>query len=421
MGLSNREYVGRALDTLATSLGSYIASVLNGVAPGISWPKLLEHKDSSAGRAPMTYSPTDLSVQLRVMTESLGSLGYPFNLGHDARSYTSELRQTRNLWAHNETFNDADTFRALDTAGRLAKHLGLDGAAQALGALLDDYKLRDTSGRVSVTSETGVGSAAGEKPEPQPLEQPMKQHPVSVEITAAESLSYAMVHNGFKFVRQIKISNPGTEIRGAVVRVEVFASTGRISEDFQQYVDLAAGQAIVLDDVDVHVSAATMDELSDKQPGRVVVTIESSAAGPAATELGKAEARLQLLPAQLWIAGRGLVSYEFLAAFVQPHHPAISKLVSEAADLLEEATGSSSLDGYMDSAERVDEIVFALAQAASKRDIRYSMPPASWGVQGQQIRTLRKFWKTASEPASIRLLSWQPRWSSAASPRSCGS
>lgn len=387
MGLSNREYVGRALDTLATSLGSYIASVLKGVAPGISWPKLLEHKDSSAGRAPMTYTPTDLSVQLRVMTESLGSLGYPFNLGHDARSYTSELRQTRNLSAHNETFNDADTFRALDTAGRLAKHLGLDGAAQALGALLDDYKLRDTSGRVSVTSETGVGSAAGEKPEPQPLEHPMKQHPVSVEITAAESLSYAMVHNGFKFVRQIKITNPGAEIRGAVVRVEVFASTGRISEDFQQYVDLAAGQAIVLDDVDVHVSAATMYELSDKQPGRVVVTIESSAAGPAATELGKAEARLQLLPAQLWIAGRGSVSYEFLAAFVQPHHPAISKLVSEAADALASATGSNSLDGYTEGAERVDQIVFALAQAASKRDIRYSMPPTSWGAEGQQVRT----------------------------------
>lgn len=387
MGLSNREYVGRALDTLATGLGSYIASVLEGAASGISWPKLLEHKDASAGRTPMVYSSTDLSVQLRVMTESLGSLGYPFNLGHDARSYTSELRQTRNLWAHNETFDDADTYRSLDTASRLARHLALDGTAQALSALLDGYKSRDATEGASDASETGIGSIAEEKPEPQPLEHPIKHHTVSVEITAAESLSYAMVHNGFKFVRKVKITNPGTEIRGAVVRVEVFASTGRISEDFQQYVDLAAGQAIVLDDIDVHISATTMYELSDKQPGRVVVTIDSGAASSAATELGKAEARLQLLPAQLWIASRGLVSYEFLAAFVQPHHPAIAKLVSEAADLLASTTGSSSLDGYTDGAERVDEIVFALAQAASKRDIRYSMPPASWGLQGQQVRT----------------------------------
>lgn len=111
----------------------------------------------------MRNSPTDLSVQLRVMTESLGSLGYPFNLGHDARSYTSELRQTRILWDHNGTSNDAHTFRALDTAGRLAKHLGRDGATQALGALLGEHKLRAGSERGSETSKTGVGSAAEEK------------------------------------------------------------------------------------------------------------------------------------------------------------------------------------------------------------------------------------------------------------------
>ena len=272
-GFPTASIVGRALDTLAASLGAYIASVLEGVAPGISWPKLLEHKDASAGRAPMTYSPTDLSVQLRVMTESLGSLGYPFNLSHDARSYTSELRQTRNLWAHNETFNDSDTFRALDTASRLARHLALEDAAQALSALLDERKVHDAEEGASQASETDVESkTAGPKEPLQAPDHTLKQYPVSIEITAAESLSYAMVHNGFKFVRQIKITNPGTEIRGAVVRVEVFSSTGRISDPFQQFVDLAAGQAIVLDDVDVHVSASTMHELSDMQTGRVVVT-----------------------------------------------------------------------------------------------------------------------------------------------------
>lgn len=111
MGLSNREFVGRALKVLASSLGPYISSVLADLAPGILWPKLLEHKDAAAGRTAQSYSATDLNVQLRVMTESLGSLGYPFNLAHAARSYTSELRQTRNLWAHNAEFDDNDTYR----------------------------------------------------------------------------------------------------------------------------------------------------------------------------------------------------------------------------------------------------------------------------------------------------------------------
>lgn len=385
MGISNREYVGRALDILASSLDSYIGSVLENVAPGIAWPKLLEHKDASAGRTPVNYSSTDLSVQLRVLTESLGSLGYPFNLDHDSRSYSSELRQIRNFWAHNESFDDADTFRALDTAQRLAKNLELAESAGTLSTLLNEYSM---TGAAKATAESaGAGSKVGQIVSPQLSEPAVLKHLVSVEVTAAESLSYAMVHNGFKFVRQIRITNPGAEIRGAVVRVEVFASAGKISEEFQQYVDLAAGQSIVLDNIDVHVSATTMYELSDKQSGQVVVSVESGLAGSAAMESGKAEARLDLLPAQLWVAGRGLVSYEFLAAFVQPHHPAISVLVSEASDLLKQSTGSSSLDGYQDTPERVDEIVFALAEAASQRDIRYSMPPASWGLEGQQVRT----------------------------------
>ncbi|WP_458113481.1 DUF4011 domain-containing protein [Arthrobacter sp. R1-13] len=388
MGHTNREYVGRALDTLAASLGSYIESALAPLAPGVAWPRILEHKDVTAGRTTSNYSPHDLSVQLRTMTEPLGSLGYPFNLSHDARSYTSELRQTRNLWAHNEAFDDADTYRALDTAGRLAKHLELTGTAQELGALLDEFEKREEFVVVSQRTDPISGSEAEESPGQPDLEvHKFTQHAVTVEITAAESLSYAMVHNGFKFVRQIKITNPGVEIRGAVVRIEVHSSAGKISEDFQQYVDLAAGQSMVLDDVDVQVAATTVYELNDKQPGRVLVTIESAAAGAEAAEIGKAEASLQLLPAQLWIAGKGLVSYEFLAAYVQPHHPAISTLVSEAADALGEVTGRSSLDGYTEGAERVDEIVFALTQAASNRDIRYSMPPASWGVQGQRVRT----------------------------------
>ncbi|NVM96178.1 DUF4011 domain-containing protein [Arthrobacter wenxiniae] len=387
MGISNREYVGRALDTLASGLDSYIGSVLESVAPGISWPKLLEHKDASAGRAPIQYSSADLSAQLRVMTEALGSLGYPFNLNHETRSYTSELRQTRNLWAHNETFDGADTFRALDTTRRLAKNLELSEAVQVLNTLLNEYTMRGAAKATTESTGTGSGSKEVQTVSPQPAEPAAMKHLVSVEVTTAESLSYAMVHNGFKFVRQIRITNPGAEIRGAVVRVEVFSSAARISEEFQQYVDLAAGQSIVLDDINVHVSATTMYELSDKRSGRAVVSVESGAAGAESMEIGKAEARLDLLPAQLWIAGRGLVSYEFLAAFVQPHHPAISALVSEAADLLKKRTGSSSLDGYMDGPERVDEIVFALSEAASQRDIRYSMPPTSWGVEGQQVRT----------------------------------
>lgn len=395
MSLSNREYVGRALEALADGLEPYIAAVLSEVAPGVAWTKIIQHKDENAGRAAQSYAPTDLSLQLRIMTESMGSLGYPFNLPHDARSHTSELRQARNLWAHNETFDDADTFRALDTAGRLAKVIGLDQTHSELVALLTEYQNRSSPNPEQPENDQALPAAVAQTDHPEesfPGEPAVHGPAISaahvvVEVTTADSLSYAMAHNGFRFVRQVKITNNGAEIRGAVVQVEASAQTGRISGDFQQYVDLAAGQTITLDDLNVPVQATTMYELADRQMGKVLVTVHSAGADAAVAELGRAEADLTLLPAQLWIAGRGLVSYEFLAAYVQPHHPSIAKLMSEAADILMQTTGSGSFDGYLEDGDRVDQIVFAIAQAMSARDIRYSMPPASWGLEGQQVRT----------------------------------
>src|SRR3954467_2917649 len=76
-----------------------------------------------------------------------------------------------------------------------------------------------------------------------------------------------------------------------------------------------------------------------------------------------------------------------LAAYVMPNYPAITALVSEAADLLEQKTGSGALVGYSATPERVDEVVQAIAEAMHGRGIRYSEPPVSWSDLGQQVRS----------------------------------
>ncbi|WP_324273495.1 DUF4011 domain-containing protein [Blastococcus brunescens] len=76
-----------------------------------------------------------------------------------------------------------------------------------------------------------------------------------------------------------------------------------------------------------------------------------------------------------------------LAAHVLPNHPAVTAVVSEAADLLEERTGRGSIQGYADGPERVDEIVSAIAAVLQRRGIRYSEPPVSWSDLGQQVRS----------------------------------
>src|SRR5699024_3887773 len=68
---------------------------------------------------------------LRVLTEHLGTLGYPFSdlLTRQASNCASELRSVRNKWAHNEEFSVAETFRALDSAEILLRTIHADAEA----------------------------------------------------------------------------------------------------------------------------------------------------------------------------------------------------------------------------------------------------------------------------------------------------
>ncbi len=55
---------------------------------------------------------------LRLMWESWNEV-FRLPLGYTERSLVSELREYRNKWAHQEPFSGDDTYRALDSAGRL--------------------------------------------------------------------------------------------------------------------------------------------------------------------------------------------------------------------------------------------------------------------------------------------------------------
>ena len=80
-----------------------------------------------------------------------------------------------------------------------------------------------------------------------------------------------------------------------------------------------------------------------------------------------------------------MLSLELLAAFVQPNHPALPPLISEAAQILAAVTGSGSLAVSHATPERIDEIVGAVFTAVHDREIFYAQPPASWGY-GQKVR-----------------------------------
>src|SRR4051812_28921532 len=205
---------------------------------------------------------------------------------------------------------------------------------------------------------------------------------VSIEITSTPVLSYALAHNRVPVVSRLALTNFGGPVRAATVRLSVRDAEGPIARTVELLADLDEGRTTVLTDLGLVMDPAAMLHVEEQRPG--VIDVEVEADGEV---LGEGSRVVQVLAAQQWLATPLPLALEMLAAYVQPNHPAITALVSEAADLLEQRTGSGALVGYSATPERVDEVVQAIADAMHARGIRYSEPPLSWSDLGQQVRS----------------------------------
>lgn len=185
---SNEAIVQSALQLLAKSLDPYIEKVLlPHLGTELHWTDVLHQLDKIKGKSPRVYSHTDVQPQLRIVTERLGALGYPFSASDPQRLmsiYGNELRLIRNRWAHGDNFSAMEAMRATDTVFIVLTYIG-DREAAAAAA-----DLRGTVIKELVTqpvAETPAdddepvdvdGTSAFEKPEPsaEPDPEPADEH-----------------------------------------------------------------------------------------------------------------------------------------------------------------------------------------------------------------------------------------------------
>jgi hypothetical protein len=104
------------LTSLSRHLDPLIADRLADAVSGASdWTSILAEVDRAKGRSRHSYSRTDLQCQLRMLTERLGGLGYPFDdTLRQVSTVANELRIMRNRWAHNDELSDLDAVRTSD-------------------------------------------------------------------------------------------------------------------------------------------------------------------------------------------------------------------------------------------------------------------------------------------------------------------
>jgi predicted AAA+ superfamily ATPase len=142
MALSNRERVGKGLELLGEGLYDIVDEVMSKEFGTSDWnvvwarsigPNYLMAKD-------------DVAIQLKAITEK----GFCFKdlLSRGQQGFAQELRETRNVWAHNENIGSDDALRALDTIERLLQAVDSNDSA------LDVRKLREGLQRTVSAEQT---------------------------------------------------------------------------------------------------------------------------------------------------------------------------------------------------------------------------------------------------------------------------
>ena len=126
--------VFEALTFLSEHLDPIIQRRFEYVLQGREWTEILSQMDRARGRTGMRYSTSDTQAQLRMLTERIGTMGYPFDQAGTRVSSThaQALRGIRNRSAHNDRMDDLDAFRTYDHIALLLEELEDDaGAAEA--------------------------------------------------------------------------------------------------------------------------------------------------------------------------------------------------------------------------------------------------------------------------------------------------
>ncbi len=118
MAISNHDRVGKAMELLKSGLGSFVDREFTSIHKDRATAEASRYLGEDRLNSKRPLAEWDAAALLKVMWDAWNDV-FRKTLGPAERSLVSELRDHRNKWAHQETFSGDDTYRALDSAGRL--------------------------------------------------------------------------------------------------------------------------------------------------------------------------------------------------------------------------------------------------------------------------------------------------------------
>lgn len=202
---------------------------------------------------------------------------------------------------------------------------------------------------------------------------------VSVEFIYLPVINFAMQQNRIRPIRQLSIENKSGD---TLKNVKVILTTEpEFSTSTPYFIEvIPANETIRVDSMDLNLSANYFAQLTERLAGHFILEVFSDD-----DSIFKQTYPIDILAYDQW--GGISVLPEMLSAFITPNHPAISSIIKRAAIILEQWTGSPSLDEYQSrNPDRVRKQMAAIYTAISEQNIIYSTVPASYEEYGQRVR-----------------------------------
>lgn len=201
-----------------------------------------------------------------------------------------------------------------------------------------------------------------------------------IEIEADPTLGYASIQNAVPVLRSLRLTNRSQEtFENVEVHIRcnpAFAQPVRLRFDV-----LVPGEIRRIAPLDLAPDHGYLADLQEAQRAAIEVTAQADG-----REVGRAAQPVAVLAYDQWAGTRALP--ELLAAFSMPNNPAVDGLIGKAARLLREQHSDLTMNGYQSkSRDVVWKQVSAIYSTLAAETLHYAEPPASFGVDGQKIRT----------------------------------
>lgn len=204
---------------------------------------------------------------------------------------------------------------------------------------------------------------------------------LKIDATVAAKIGFASHQNAVPVLREIAVGHAG-EAPLENLRLVLTSDPGFVSPKTWLIDRISPGDDLQITDRDVALNAALLRELTECVRSTVSLTLYDAAG----QELAVTRHEVELLAHNEW-GGLGSMA-ELLPAFVMPNDPAVDHVLKAASDVLRRAGKPDSLDGYTSGKrERVWELASAIWSAIAGLRISYALPPASFELVGQKVRT----------------------------------